>query len=257
MGIKAQQPLQQKSTQSEKPFVVKEGTTLDVIKKYGTKEQIAMFIFFDENMDNKIKGNEVTDFNSYSFKTNGDKITFTDKQYGYENNIEIAKLNQVDKNIKLLKKYGIKVSDNLTVFRINNVQEKTINGKKVLVINHEEYDLTVPLSNVKNLNLNIYDGMPAFENLKDATITIKDRTSSGTSYFNHPFFFKNTQAEINCRDGVEDRLYDEGNCKLTIHTNDKNDKLDKITLNKGTTKIDDTTLYGKARKSVIDWWNNW
>ena len=256
MGIKAQQPLQQKSTQPAKPFVVNEGTTLEDVKKYGTKEQIAMFNYFDDNLDGKIKDYEVTNFNSYSFETNGDNITLRDKQYDYERNIEIAKLNQVDKNIKLLKKYGIKVSDNMTAFRINDIQEKTIDGKKILVINHEEYELAVPLNNVTNLNLNIYDGMPAFENLKDATITMKDGISNGKSYHNKPFFFKNTEAEINCRNNLEDKLYDEGNCKLTIHTNDKNDKLDNVTLNKGTTKIDDTTLYGKIRKLAIDWWNN-
>ena len=37
MEIKAQQPLQEKSTQATKPFVVKEGTTLEDVKKHGTK----------------------------------------------------------------------------------------------------------------------------------------------------------------------------------------------------------------------------
>lgn len=95
----------------------------------------------------------------------------------------------------------------------------------------------------KNLEVYPNDHIPFINNAKNAQITLLKCFDKDGSDHNHDLNIENSVLTVICRDGIEDWIVNEGNSKITIKTNDKNDifysdETGKMKLEPGTTTYD-------------------
>ena len=247
MEIKAQQPLQEKSTQATKPFVVKEGTTLEDVKKHGTKLQIAKFMVHDWDNNNILNAEEAKCFQDKNVKSTLNGNIFQESNQGSKfTPIDIVKLEQVRNQCR---KYGINA---MTCLELDSIKETTKNGKKYVVVDTKGYTLTLPIENAKTLKLEQGEANVYFNNAKNATLVLKE-----TPYI-HKMFFEDSQVEIYCKDNIYDAITDYGNSTLKIVTNDNDDTYkgpngEEEPLPQGTT-VKSTNIFQKYYRKAADWW---
>lgn len=129
MGIKVQQSLQQTSAQLRKTFVAKEGTTLEDVKKHGTKAQVEAFFYLDRDHNFKFDDWEAEHFNTFNYVLK-DGSLFANKKKNVVDRDLFVKSYTVSKE-KLDKEHNIhdmaKKYDLSKIQCIDNIEEENIN----------------------------------------------------------------------------------------------------------------------------------
>ena len=169
MTLDFQNPFQQKRTQSAKPFVAREGTTLEDVKKYGTPEQIKLFYFADYDMNGKLEKSDMTFSEVRDFNCDFYGKVNADTKYIYDNN-------NLEKNYNTIKELGLeKQLAGIRQFSLKDISLINKNGEKFVKIQTENFSLTMPLKDAQKEML-IYEHELAynFDGVKNATLEINN-----------------------------------------------------------------------------------
>lgn len=269
-------------------LTITEGMTTDYVRQHGNTAQVAAISVFDKDANGVFDKEEAQLFNSVALAHYGDELRIYErthkkgenaklldkvdlkkanadyqakidesKKYEAEQEARKAKMDAREKKLAgQLAPYGIQPHMVSDIF--DNAQEKTINGKKCLVLTSEDfgYELTLPLDSLKNPS-QIYaisggEGGPTISGVKG---TLKQTKTDGEKdYYSNAsqIYIENSDVKFIGKYGNADTVILGGNAQVEFVTDDWADQVwsngEQKELQPGTYKFPENAQNTQAKK---------